>query len=97
MEHFVFWMVYLLLWTVNLIFWRTFYFWGWVFCDLDDIFGKLDGEYAIWDDHLVFELIYLVFLLVNLVCWATYLIFGNTPVCILDDLFCFLMIFLFLG
>ena len=62
MEHFVFWMVYLLLWTVDLIFWRQFYFWGWVFCDLDDIFGKLDGEYAIWDDHLVFELIYLVFL-----------------------------------
>ena len=43
-EHFGFWMVYLLLGTVNLIFWRTFYFWGWVFGDLEDIFCILDGD-----------------------------------------------------
>ena len=36
-EHFVFWMVYLILRTVNLIFWRTFYFRGRVFGDLEDI------------------------------------------------------------
>ena len=89
-EHFVFWMVYPVLWTVNLIFWRTFHFWGWVFDDLDDIFGIFDVDYAIWDDYLVSELIYFVLLLEYLVCWATYLIFGNTPVCILDDVFrCF--------
>ena len=28
---------------------------GGVFGDLDDIFGILDGDYAIWDDYLVFE------------------------------------------
>ena len=71
MEHFVFWMVYLLFWTVDLMFWRKFNFCGWVFCDLDDIFGKLDGEYAIWDDDLVFELLDFMFFLVYLVCWAT--------------------------
>ena len=48
-EHFVFWMVYLVLWTVNLIFWKTFYFWGWVFGALEDIFCIFDGDYAIWD------------------------------------------------
>ena len=95
-EHFVFWMVYPVLWTVNLIFWRTFHFWGWVFDDLDDIFGIFDVDYAIWDDYLVSELIYFVLLLENLVCWATYLIFGNTPVCILDDVFLF-FVFLFFG
>ena len=79
-EHFGFWMVYLLLGTVNLIFWRTFYFWGWVFGDLEDIFCILDGDYAIWDDYLVSELIYFVLLLEYLVCWATYLIFGDNPV-----------------
>ena len=62
---------------------------GGVFGDLDDIFGILYGDYTIWDDYLVFELIYFVFLLVHLVCWATYLIFGYTPVCILDAVFCF--------
>ena len=66
-----------------------FTFGGGVFGDLDDIFGILYGDYAIWDDYLVFELIYFVFLFVHLVCWATYLIFGNTPVCILDAVFCF--------
>ena len=60
-EHFVFWMFYLASWTVNLIFGETFHFWGLVFCDLDDIFGILDVDYAIWDDYLVFELIYFVF------------------------------------
>ena len=65
-----------------MIFWRTFHFWGWVFDDLEDIFGIFDVDNAIWDDYLVSELIYLV-------CWATYLIFGNTPVCILDDIFSF--------
>ena len=70
---------------------------GGVFGDLDDIFGILYGDYTIWDDYLVFELIYFVFLLVHLVCWATYLIFGYTPVCILDAVFCFLMIFWFFG
>ena len=61
MEHFVFWMFYLASWIVNFIFGETFHFWGLVFCDLDDIFGILDVDYAIWDDYLVFELIYLVF------------------------------------
>ena len=74
---------------MNLIFWRTFHFWEWVLDDLDDIFAILNGDYTIWDDYLVFELIYFVFLLVYLVCWATYLIFGNTSVCILDDVFSF--------
>ena len=74
-------------------FW-TFYFWGWVFGDLEDIFCILDGDYAIWDDYLVFELIYFVFLLVYLVCWAAYVLFGNTPVCILDAVFCFFEDFL---
>ena len=67
---------------------------GGVFGDLDDIFGILYGDYTIWDDYLVFELIYFVFLLVHLVCWATYLIFGYTPVCILDAVFCFFYDFL---
>ena len=53
-----------------------FTFGGGVFGDLDDIFGILYGDYAIWDDYLVFELL----LLEYLVCWATHLIFGNTPV-----------------
>ena len=66
-----------------------FTFGGGVFGDLDDIFGILYGDYAIWDDYLVFELIYFVFLFVHLVCWAKYLMFGNTPVCILDAVFCF--------
>ena len=79
-EHFGFWMVYLLLGTVNLIFWRTFYFWGWVFGDLEDILCILDGDYAIWDDYLVFELMYFVFLLVCMSCWDTYLMIGITPV-----------------
>ena len=70
---------------MNLIFWRTFHFWGWVFDDLDDIFGIFDVDYAIWDDYLVSELIYFVLLLEYLVCWATYLIFGNTPACIMED------------
>ena len=61
MEHFVFWMFYLASWTVNLIFWETFHFWGLVFGDLHDIFGILGVDYAIWDDYLVFELIYFVF------------------------------------
>ena len=76
-------MVYLVLWTVNLIFWGTFHSWGWIFGDF--FFGILDGGYAIWDNYLVFELTYFVFLLVYLVSWATYVLFGNTPVCILDD------------
>ena len=79
-EHFGFCMVYLILGTVNLIFWRTFYFWGWVFGALEDIFCIFDGDYAIWDVYLVFKLIYFVFLLVYLSCWATYLVFGNTLV-----------------
>ena len=89
MKHFVFWMVYLILCTMNLIFWRTFHFWEWVLDDLDDIFAILNGDYTIWDDYLVFELAYFVFLLVYLVCWGTLLICGNIPVCILDDVFCF--------
>ena len=32
--------------------------WGWIFCDLYDIVGIFDGDYAIWDDNLVFELIF---------------------------------------
>ena len=68
LEHFVFWMVFLVKWTVNFLFWRTCLFWGWVFGDLDDIFGILEGNYAIWDDYLVFELLYFVFLLLYLVC-----------------------------
>ena len=86
-EYFVFWMVYLVLWTAILIFWWTFHFWGWVVGDLDDIFGILHGDYAIWDDYLVSKVIYFVFLLVYLVCWAAYVLFGNTPVCILDNVF----------
>ena len=82
-KHFVFWMVYLILCTMNLIFWRTFHFWEWVLDDLDDIFAILNGDYTIWDDYLVFKLIYFVFLLVYLSCWATYLVFGNTLVYIL--------------
>ena len=89
-EYFVFWMVFPVLWIVNLIIWRMFHFWGWVFGDLDDIFGILDLDYAIWDDYLLSELIYLV-------CWPTYLIFGSTPVCTLDEFLCFLMIFWFWG
>ena len=60
--------VYPVLWTVNLIFWRTFHFWGWVFDDLDNIFGIFDVDYAIWDDYLVSELICFVLLLEYLVC-----------------------------
>ena len=90
MEHFVLWMVFLMLWTINLIFWGTIHFWGWVFDDLDNILGIFDGDYAIWDDFLAFELTYFVFLLVYLVCWARHLIFGNTSVCILDDVLSFL-------
>ena len=70
MEYFVFWMVYLVLWTAILIFWRTFHFWGWVVGDLDDFFGILHGDYAIWDDYVVSKMKYFVFLLVYLVCWA---------------------------
>ena len=47
--------------TVNITFCRTFHIFGWVFGDLDEILGILDGDYAIWDDHLVFELIYFIF------------------------------------
>ena len=101
-EYIVFWMVYLILCTGNLIFWGIFHFWGWVVGDLDDIQGIFDGVYicdvyVIWDDYFVFELIYFVFLLVNLVCWATYLIFGNTPVCILYNVFISFMICCLLG
>ena len=46
---------------MNFIFWRTFHFWGWVLGDLDENFGILDVDYAIWDDYLVFELIYFMF------------------------------------
>ena len=60
-EHFVFWMVYLIKRTVNFISWRTFLIFGWVFGDLDEILGILDCDYAIWDDYLVFELIYFMF------------------------------------
>ena len=87
MEQFVFWMVYMILCRMKLIFWRTFQLWGWIFCDLDYIFGIFDGDYAIWDDYLVFELIQFVFLLVYFICWATYLMVGNIPVCILDCVF----------
>ena len=67
MEHFVFWMVYLTSCTMNLIFWRTSYFWKWLFGDLNDIFEILDGDYALWDVNFVFELIFFVFWLVYLV------------------------------
>ena len=60
-EHFVFLTFYLVSWTMNFLFWRTCHFWGWVFGDLDDIFGILDVDYAIWYDYLVFEQIYFVF------------------------------------
>ena len=60
-EHFVFWIVYLIKCTINLIFWGKIHFCGWVFGDLDDIFGILDGDYAIRDDNVVFELKYFVF------------------------------------
>ena len=33
---------------------------GGVFGDLDDIFGILYGDYAIWDDYLVFVVIFLM-------------------------------------
>ena len=46
---------------MNFIFWRTFHIFGWVFGDLDENFGILDVDYAIWDDYLVFELIYFMF------------------------------------
>ena len=61
--------------------------WEWIFCDSHDIVGIFDGDYAIWDDYLVFELIHFVFLLLYFVSWATYLMFGNTPVCLLDYVF----------
>ena len=32
-----------------------FYFCGWVFGDLGDIFGILDSAFVIWDDYLVFN------------------------------------------
>ena len=72
---------------MNLIFGGHFNFGRGVFGDLDDFFGILYGDYAIWDDYLLFELIYFVFLPVHLVCWATYFIFRNTPVRILDAVF----------
>ena len=61
MEHFLFWMVYLVLCTVILIFLGTFHFWGRIFGDLDDIFGILYGDYTIWDDYFVFLYFLFVF------------------------------------
>ena len=53
-------------------------------------YGILDVDYAIWDNYFVFLLVYLV-------CWETYVLFGNAPVCILDDVFCFFDDFLVFG
>ena len=58
---------FLVLWTMNLIFWRLFHFWGWVFSDWDGVIGILDCDYVILDNYLRFEGENLVFLIVYLV------------------------------
>ena len=58
---------FLVLWTMNLKFWRLFHFWGWVFSDWDGVIGILDCDYVILDNYLKFEGENLVFLIVYLV------------------------------
>ena len=42
----------------------TFHSKGWVFGDLDNVFGIIDSDHVICDDHLLSERKYLVFLIV---------------------------------
>ena len=49
---------------MNLIFLMTFHSKGWVFGDLDNVFGIIDSDHVICDDHLLSERKYLVFLIV---------------------------------
>ena len=67
MVYFVFWMFHLVLLTENLICLVIFYFKGWIFGDLDDVIGILDGDYVICDDFLLSQGKYLVFLRVYLI------------------------------
>ena len=50
MVYFVFWMVHLVLRTVNFILLMIFYFKGWAFGCLDDVIGILDADCVICDD-----------------------------------------------
>ena len=63
--------VFLVLWTMNLIFLRLFHFCGWVFSDWDGVIGNLNCDYVILDNYLLFEGENLVFSIVYLVFKGT--------------------------
>ena len=52
---------------MNFIFSMIFHFKWWVFGDLDNGIGILDGNYVICNDFLLTERKYLVFLILHLV------------------------------
>ena len=67
MVYFAFWMVHLVLYTVDFIILLIFYFWGWVFSDWDGVNGILDCDYVILDNYFLLERENLLFLIVYLV------------------------------